>query len=108
MDVNELSAEELRKLADEKSNAGERVIDVDGMTVHIDVDKCASWKAFKIMSAVTDELSFETLRAMLDFIEYLTDVDEAKIIEHCGGDDASLESVVQTVAQIVSECYPKD
>ena len=108
MDVNDLTAEELRKLADEKALSGERVIDVDGMTVHIDVEKCKSWKAFTIMSSVTEELTFETLRAMLDFIEYITDVDEAQIIEHCGGEDASLESVVSVVAQIVSECYPKN
>jgi len=106
MDVNELSADELRKLADEKSTV--RTIDVDGLVVHVDTAKCKSWHAFKIMSSVDAELNAETLQKMIDFIELVTDIDEQTIIEHCGGESASFESVVLTVSKIVSECYPKN
>lgn len=106
MDVNELSADELRKLADEKTTT--RTLDIDGLVVHVDTEKCKSWNAFKIMSSIGIELDVHTMQKMIDFIELVTDVDEQTIIEHCGGESASFESVVLTVSKIVSECYPKN
>ena len=108
MDVNELTADELRKLADEKSLEAERVIDVDGLTVTVNPERCKSWKAFRIMSSVSGEFSLETLGAMFDLVELVTDVDEQTIVDHCGGDDASLEAVAGMVSKIVAECYPKN
>lgn len=108
MDVNELTADELRKLADEKSNTATRTVDVGGLIVHVDTERCKSWKAFRIMSGINGEFDISTLSAMFDLIELVTDVDEDKIVEHCGGDDASLEAVAKTVSEIVAECYPKN
>ena len=108
MDVNELTADELRKLADEKSLEAERVIDVDGLTVTVNPERCKSWKAFRIMSSVSGEFNLDTLAAMFDLVELVTDVNEQIIVEHCGGDDASLEAVAGTVSKIVAECYPKN
>ena len=108
MDVDELTADELRKLADEKSQNDVRTIDVDGLTVHVDGERCKSWKAFRIMASVSGEFDLNTLSSMFDLIELVTDVDEQTIVEHCGWDDASLESVARMVSMIVAECYPKN
>ena len=106
MDVNELSADELRKLADEKSNV--KTLDVDGLIVHVDMDKCKSWKAFRLMANMTSDLTPDTLQTMLDFVEAISDVDEDIIVEHCGGDDATLEDVVRTISTIIAESQPKN
>lgn len=109
MDVNDMTADELRKLADEKSSEPYREIEVDGLTVHVDNVKCKSWEAFKIMASISDKkLNAETISTMVQFVELVTDVDEERIIEHCGGENASFESVLTLIAKIVNECQPKN
>ena len=113
MDVNNLSVDELRgltpdelkQLVDDKLTV--RTFDVDGLTVTVDTELCKSWKAFRIMSKLNGELSAESLQIMIDFVELVSDVDEETIVNHCGGDNASLESVVNTISKIISECFPK-
>ena len=108
MDVTELSADELRRLADEKAGEEERVFEVEGLTVRAYPAKCKSWKAVRIMSNVSGEFDIQAVQAMLDFVGLVTDVDEDAIVAHCGGDAASFEDVVRVVSLIVKECYPKN
>ena len=105
MDVTELTADELRELANQRSNA--KTLDIDGLTVHVDSEKCKSWKAFRIMAQFTNGVTPQSLQTMIDFVELVSDVDEAAIVEHCGGDNASLEDVLNVISQIIVEATPK-
>ena len=107
MDANELTADELRKLADEKSSV--RTLDIDGFIVHVDTEKCKSWKAYRLVSKLADgNMNNDAVQAMIEFVELVADVDESKIVKHCGGENASLESVMHVISRIISESYPKN
>ena len=110
MDANELSYEELLALAKSKApaNDGLRTVDVDGLIVHVNDKAARSWKAFDIISQCGEELTPFTLRKMIEFIELVTDVDESKMLEICGGDYASIDDMALLAAKIVTHCYPKN
>ena len=105
MDVNELTSEELRKLADERSNV--KTLDIDGLVVHVDTAAVKSWKAFRVASQITEDLTPQSLQVMIEYVELISDVNEQAIVSHCGGDNASLEDVVRTIARIINEASPK-
>lgn len=109
MDVNNLSYEELLELAASKAPARDntRTVDVDGLIVHVDDVAARSWKAFSIISECGEELTPYSLRKMVEFIELVTDVDEAKMLEICGGELASVDDMATLAAKIVTYCYPK-
>lgn len=116
MEVENMTAEELYQLAAAKAGATDdaapasstRHVTVDGLEVAINEKRIKSWQAFKIVSKLNGEFNMDTAQLMFEFISYVTDCDEAAIVEHCGGEDAQLEDVVRTAAQIINECYPKN
>ena len=111
MDAREMTAEELRALADEK--AGERSpatrkAEVGGHTVTIDMNRLTSWKAFRIVGRIQNaEDGFSRLDACLAFVELVTGLDEETIVGWLGGDDADAKEVEAFVAELISACYPK-
>ena len=111
MNAEEMSPEQLMELARAKSGAmppETRTIEVDGLTVTIDGAKVMSWPAWRIASKVTGEVSVETVDAMMQFVALVSDVDEAAIVAHHGGDSAPIEDVIGTAARILEACYPKN
>ena len=107
MNIEDMTAEQLRELAAAKAQGDTREVDIDGLIVHIDSAKCKSWKAFKMFSSLSSDMDFESMQRMMDFIAFCTDTDEDAIVEHCGGENASIDDVVNVVAKIISECFPK-
>lgn len=112
MNVEEMSAEQLMALAQTKaehvSATSTRTVEVDGLVVHVDDTKTKGWNAFRILSGVVGEVTPEAVDAMMAFIDLVTDTNEQAIIEHCGGDTATIEDVLRVASTIVEECYPKN
>lgn len=110
MDVNELGYEELLELAKSKApvESGMRTVDVDGFIVHVNDAATRSWKAFDILSEIGEDLTPKSLRKMFEFIGLVTDVDEQKILEYCGGELALFEDVVVLASKIAASVYPKN
>lgn len=112
MNVEDMTFDELKALVE--SRAGDspassvRHITVDGMGVAIDTDAVKSWRAFRLASKLDGTFDADTVDIMMQFIDLVTDTDETGIIEHCGGDRASLEDVVRVASLILTECYPKN
>lgn len=127
MRAEDMTAEQLRELADTKTAdelrevlmamAGAEEVpasshrEVDGLGFEVDEKRLKSWRALRMMRGIVaggGEFSVEALDAMLGFIAYTTDLDEDAIVEHCGGDEAPMEDVVALVARIAAEIYPKN
>lgn len=113
MNLEEMSREELIEAAKQAggelpSAASVKTVEVDGMEVHIDTDQVKSWKMFKLVSQLDGELDAKAIALMFEVIELATDVDEEKIVEHCGGENATMEAVILTASRIIKELYPKN
>lgn len=111
MDVENLSYEELLELARSKAPTAVSVwreVDVDGIHVRVNNNAVRSWKAFDLLSTIGDELTPLAVRKMVDFIELTTDMTEAKLLDLCGGEYASVDDVVQLASKIIMNCYPKN
>ena len=87
-----------------------RPVTVQGVEVHVDDSKAASWKAFKMVGVISDPDAAVTakMQAMFDLIGYVTDTDEDEIVERCGGDDASVQNVMEFATALVAEAVPKN
>ena len=111
MNVEEMSAEQLMALAQEKAGdapaASIRTVEVEGLVVQVDDAKTKSWPAFRILSGVVGDVTPESIESMMGFIALVTDVNEKTIVEHCGGDTASFEDVLRVASAIIGACYPK-
>lgn len=111
MNADNMTADELYALAQQKAGSAQEVreMDVDGLAVKVYPHKANSWKAYRIlreaMGAGDDMARFD---AMLALVTLATDVDEERIIEHCGGEEAQTPDVVRIVSEIVAGCYPKN
>ena len=95
--------------AAKKSNI--KTVDIDGLTVNIDEDVCKSWNAYRLMLQFCKdggEITPDALPSIIAFVELVSDVDEAAIVEHCGGNSAPFESVMGVMARIISEAAPKN
>ena len=114
MNLEDMSREELieaaKKAGGETPAASDRykTVEVDGLEVTVDMDKVRSWNMFKLVSQLDGELDARTVGLMFDIIKLATDVDEDAIVDHCGGDAASMEDVVRTASLIIAELYPKN
>ena len=110
MDVNELSYDELLEIAKSKApdTPDMRTIDVDGFIVRVNDAATRSWKAFDILSEVGEDLTPKSLHKMFEFIELVTDANEQKILEYCGGELAPFEDVVILASKIAASVYPKN
>ena len=87
-----------------------KTVDIDGLTVHVNTDLCKSWKAYRLMLkfADADTIGPDSLPPMIEFVELVSDVDEEAIVEHCGGDSAPFESVMDVMGRIITEATPKN
>lgn len=115
MRAEDMTAEQLMELAAAKAGAEEvpasSTREVDGLSFEVDERRMRSYRALRLMRAIVaqdGEFSVEALDAMIAFIEYVTDLDEDAIVEHCGGDEAPMEAVVALVARICAGLYPKN
>ena len=110
MDAESMTAEELYALARSKDGGIEsRTVDIEGLAVTVYPEKAKTWKAYRILSdAMHSPDDMKRFDSLLALVEYVTDVDEGAIIEHCGGDDAPIEDVVRIASKIVAECTPKN
>ena len=80
-----------------------REITVREQTYTVDVDYTQSWAAFKLIRQLgsNDVSDFEKLDLSFKFIERATGVDESRIVELAGGENAPAQSVVMLAAEIV-------
>lgn len=88
-----------------------RDVEVDGFAFRVSDEAARSWKAFDLMADLAAEgenLTPLALRKMMRFVEFVTDADEGRILEACGGELASAEDVVRLVSKIAAECHPKN
>lgn len=81
---------------------------IDGLKVNIDPKKASDWHSFSLLRKASGESQFEQLAVLLELIEYITDVDEAKIVEHLGGDTAQAADVIALVSKIIQAATPKN
>ncbi len=111
MDAREMTADELRALADEK--AGEttpatRTVEVAGHQVTIDLNRLTSWKAFRIIGRIQhSEDGWERLDGCFEFVDLVAGIDEDTIVGWLGGDDADAKAVEGFVTELIAACYPK-
>lgn len=87
-----------------------KTLDIDGLTVHIDTEICQGWTAYRLMCQFADkeQITAQTLPLIVEFVELVSDVDEAAIVEHCGGVKASMQDVMAVMSQIIQEAAPKN
>lgn len=107
MSDEELMAIIEAKKAGEQSPALFRTVEVSGISVRIDLTRARSWKAFRMMQRTQGEDKTDAIAAMLELVEYATDCNEGKILEAMG-ENAGMTDVLMVIAQIFSECAPKN
>lgn len=81
---------------------------IKGLKVDIDQAKASDWHSFSLLRKANEKSQFEQLAVLLELIEYITDVDEAKIVEHLGGDTAQASDVIALVSEIIQAATPKN
>lgn len=81
---------------------------IKGLKVEIDQAKASDWHSFSLLRKASGASQFEQLAVLLELIEYITDVDEAKIVEHLGGDTAQASDVIALVSEIIQAATPKN
>lgn len=111
MDAQEMTADELMELA--KAKAGEPspaapAVTVRGMQLAIDREKLASWKAFGMVEKMEAGEGLASARAAVDFACYVAGIDEAAIVEACGGEDAKTMDVLSFAREIIAACNAKN
>ena len=81
---------------------------IDGLAVNIDQTKASDWHSFSLLRKANGESQFDQLAVLLELIEYITDTDEGKIVEHLGGDTAQASDVIALVSKIIQAATPKN
>ena len=81
---------------------------IDGLAVNIDQTKASDWHSFSLLRKANGESQFDQLAVLLELIEYITDTDEEKIVEHLGGDTAQAADVIALVSKIIQAATPKN
>ena len=61
-----------------------------------------------IQLADKEQITAQTLPLIVEFVELVSDVDEAAIVEHYGGVKASMQDVMAVMSQIIQEAAPKN
>lgn len=114
MNIEDMTAEQLMEAAKAKAGAetpasSMRIINIDGMEVQIDTKAIhSSWKVFRLGTQVEEGDFAQNIGTMMEIIENITNVNEAMIVEHCGGDSATIEDVMGVVTKILTEATPKN
>lgn len=108
----DMSDDEIMSVINERRAGGYsparfRAIEVDGIKVSINQERAKSWKAFRMMERTQSGDAAQAIGAMLDLVEFVTDCNEKKILEHLG-EDASTEDVLRVIAAIFAEIVPKN
>lgn len=83
-------------------------VEIDGLKVNIDQKKASDWHSFSLLRKANGESQFDQLAVLLELIEYITDTDEGKIVEHLGGDTAQAADVIALVSKIIQAATPKN
>ena len=81
---------------------------INGLKVEIDQAKASDWHSFSLLRKANNADQFDQLAVLLELIEYITDVDEARIVEHLGGDTAQASEVIALVSEIIKAATPKN
>ena len=81
---------------------------IKGLKVEIDQAKASDWHSFSLLRKANKADQFDQLAVLLELIEYITDVDEASIVEHLGGDTAQASDVIALVSEIIKAATPKN
>lgn len=81
---------------------------IQGLKVDIDQAKASDWHSFSLLRKANNASQFDQLAVLLELIEYITDVDEARIVEHLGGDTAQASDVIALVSEIIQAATPKN
>lgn len=81
---------------------------IQGLKVDIDPNKAADWHSFSLLRKANGKDQFEQFAVLMELIEYITDQDEASIVEHCGGDTAQASDVIAIVSNIIQAATPKN
>ena len=81
---------------------------INGLKVEIDQAKAPDWHSFSLLRKANNADQFDQLAVLLELIEYITDVDEARIVEHLGGDTAQASEVIALVSEIIKAATPKN
>ena len=81
---------------------------IDGLKVEIDQAKASDWHSFSLLRNANGKDQFEQFAVLMELIEYITDQDEASIVEHCGGDTAQASEVIALVSKIIQAATPKN
>lgn len=81
---------------------------IKGLKVDIDQAKASDWHSFSLLRKANNASQFDQLAVLLELIEYITDVDEARIVEHLGGDTAQASDIIALVSEIIQAATPKN
>ena len=82
---------------------------VDGVEFQVRGDMTRSWAAVRAARDLRGgELDLDKVIAMVRLVEACTTLDEAAIVEHCGGAEASFADVISFVAGVVRAMFPKN
>lgn len=81
---------------------------IQGLKVDIDTNKAADWHTFSLLRKANGKDQFEQFAVLMELIEYITDQDEASIVEHVGGETAQAADVVSLVSEIIKAATPKN
>lgn len=105
MDAREMSADELMELARSKAGAAAPapapVRTLRGLSFQADPARLRSWKALSLMGEMQSDNPFERTRATMGFCTYITGLDEERIVEACGGEDADASEVLGFAQEII-------
>lgn len=103
MDIDKLTEDELRDRLRELQGAqapddGRRTVNVDGLDVTVDLKAARGWNALLLFAKMQQaQEDGDTATAILAFTQYCDVImhdSMPQIIEHLGGDSASVEAVV--------------
>ena len=82
--------------------------EVMGIEFEIDRDALASWEAFKLVERMDSGNPMSAARASVDFAALVCGLDEASIVEACGGGKASARDVLTFARRAIEACKAKN
>ena len=116
MNVEDMTAEQLFEAAAAKAgvdtpatSTSTKTVEVDGHEIVVDIAAVQSWPAFKVMQKIySGDSDMDRANGMLALIELVTDVDEARLLEMAGGQNAPFIAVLTMASKILAAIFPKN
>ena len=110
MDAENMTADELIKLAAAKRGEETQTITVNGRDYTVYPKRLLHWKAFNLIAAIddADNTEFQKVSAALEFVSYVTDTTAQEFIDGLGGDTANMMDVMAVCAEIIQAVAPKN